>query len=517
MTFIKGKSGNPKGRPSKRSSDTESRAVQAVARMDMGWTNIATAMGTHLDKVGQSFYRPSIVGDVEALGLWRSEGVCRRVIEAKPKQAFRRGFTLKMQDKALTEDAMSDLEELGVSEMFIHAACMENAAGGSAIFAVTNDTGALSEPLNYNAVDLTAMHLLEPRELVPVAFYNDLRDPKWGKPETYRFMPLNGGSTVRAMVEVIHESRLIVFPGVKISRQTLPGQRWGWGDSALTGVYEAIQHLGNARGSAAHLLTDFAQGVLKLHDLGELLKEEGGEAAVMRRLQILDTMRSTMRSMVIDGQDDFSRTTTPVGGLADLLQQFCLFVAAVTGIPVTVLLGQAPAGLNATGDTDVRNWYDEVDAWRQHHIKCRLEQLIRLYFLSPDSATGGVEPDVWSVEFYPMWAPTDAEEAARRKTVAETDQIYEAMGAATNTDVAESRWKGDSYSSEMVIDWAARDAQKKVEEEMAQEARDRAEAVTASMSPEMQAQQARVAGGEPIPPNEPPPPVDELAKAKENA
>jgi len=31
-------------------------------------------------------------------------------------------------------------------------------------------------------------------------------------------------------------------------------------------------------------------------------------------------------------------------------------------IPMTRLLGQSPAGMNATGDGDMRNYYDRIEA-----------------------------------------------------------------------------------------------------------------------------------------------------------
>ena len=46
-------------------------------------------------------------------------------------------------------------------------------------------------------------------------------------------------------------------------------------------------------------------------------------------------------------------------GVTEVMDRMINMVAAVSGIPVTVLMGQAPAGLNATtSESDIRSWYD---------------------------------------------------------------------------------------------------------------------------------------------------------------
>lgn len=510
MTFKKGESGNPAGRPPKSMAAALATASASVERFD-GWMNILTALGTNRDKRTHAFYAPDIVTDIEAMNLWRSEDMCKRVIESVPNEAFRRGVKISCQDKDLAEQIHGGLEELMATETFVRACMYENALGGSAIFPVTNDVGDLDTPLAVESITkLSALHLLEPRELWTTSYYTDIRSPKFGMPETYQLVPLGAQAAYSAFSTVIHESRLIVFPGRRISRQMQPGQRAGWGDSILSGVYSVIRDFGGAWGSTANLLEDFAQGVIKLAGYADLMKDAEGEAIVRRRLAMLDMMRSSLRSMVIDKEDDFQRTSTPVGGLEGLLQQFALRISAAANMPVTVMFGMAPAGLNATGDNDIRGWYDQVAARREHHYKPRLEQLIRLYMLSKDGACGGVEPEMWSTEFPPMWEPTEREIADTRLVIAQTDQIYFNIEAASSDDIAKSRWEGDTFSAEMNIDWTER----KKQQELDAKKEDLAAVAALNM-------QAAIASGQapkPLPPGSDPrnqpPPDDSVAPPK---
>ena len=52
---------------------------------------------------------------------------------------------------------------------------------------------------------------------------------------------------------------------------------------------------------------------------------------------------------------------------------------------------------------------------------------------------------------------TETETAAYRKTIAETDQIYISNGVLDPAEVAASRFGGDMYSPETVIDLEARE------------------------------------------------------------
>ena len=418
--------------------------------------NLATAMGTRRDKRTHGFYEADIVTDIEAIQLWRSDYLSRVVIEARPDDAFRRGVGIKMDDVALVKEIIDDLQALKMLEIFRHACHVENACGGCGILPILNDVGDFSEPLNPASITkMTAIHTFEPRELIPATWYSDLSNPKYGKPETYRLQPLtNGFVTTSALQQVIHETRMVILPGRRITRLIQPGQRLGWGDSVLSGVYQVIRDFGHTWGSIAAIIDNFAQGVLKLKDYAELMQDDQGEAIVQRRLQNMDMMTSSLRSLAMDKDDDFSRIVTSVAGLADLASENLFVVCAAAQMPASRLFGMAPKGLNATGEGDLTNWYDGVDSWRVNTITSPLEQLIEMYMLGKDSATGGEIPDEWCIEYPSLEEPTDKEEADRRFVVAQTDKIYAIdIGAVPPETIATSRWKSGFYSAEMTVDW----------------------------------------------------------------
>src|SRR6185436_1874905 len=187
----------------------------------------------------------------------------------------------------------------------------------------------------------------------------------------------------------IHESRLIIFPGIRVTREELIGVEQGWGDNKLTRVRDVLNDFELTFGSAANLLQDFSQAVLKLDGLAEILGADGS-AEASNRLSEMNRWRSVLRAIVLDGKDTFTRETTSLAGYPNIMDRFMFRLAATAEMPVSKLMGMAPAGLNATGESDADNWNMVVDNDRAH-IKPMLERLIKLFMLAKNSPTKGKE------------------------------------------------------------------------------------------------------------------------------
>ena len=86
---------------------------------------------------------------------------------------------------------------------------------------------------------------------------------------------------------------------------------------------------------------------------------------------------------------------------------------------MTRLLGQSPAGLSATGDSDTRNYYDMISARQEIDLRPQLERLDRLILRS-----AGVDPAALTFEFRPLWQMDAAAKATIALQKAQATQIY---------------------------------------------------------------------------------------------
>jgi len=422
-----------------------------------GWENLVTGLGTVRDKRTASAFYSCAVDDATARDMWRAEPIAARVIELIPKEMFRQGFSVAVKDEGAGREVSEAIDEylkrLDALRVFRLAKSMERAYGGAAILPATNDLqSSLASPLRPDqSVSVKALQVFEPRELQAERYYTDPRNPKFRKPELYRLNPINPGGLATASNVLIHESRLIIFPGIRVSAEQPTGTFQGWGDSILTRVATTLRDFGSSMDSVAHLVQDASQAVYKIQGLAAAMAGDD-EDIIKTRMEQLELCRSVLRGFMLDAEhEDFERKGTTFTDIPAVIDRLANFLAAATDIPVTILMGQAPAGLNATGDADTRFFYDRVSA-AQDDLTPLIEQLVRLIFLSADGPTRGKEPKKWSVEWTPLWQPSEKEVVETRAMQSEIDERYFNMGALSATEIRQSRFGGDAYSLETTID-----------------------------------------------------------------
>lgn len=427
------------------------------------WANVLNGIGVKgRDRRRETAIEVDTVTNEEARDMWRTDFLARACIEKLPQEAFREGFTIKITDgdgtsnKEVAEDVQTKIEELGLTPKFVKATQFERAYGGGALMPVLNDQqGSMATRLIPERIaTVKAIHVFEPRELQPMTWYSELTDEKYRMPKTYRLQPLGGNGVATGGGIEVHESRLIVFPGVRVSNDWTVAELPGWGDNALTIAKQTLADFGLSIGSVATMLDQFSQGVLKLDGLAEMLGVDNGKR-VRDRLAAMDMAKSVLRTLVIDKNDEYTREDVSFTGVPDSLRTMMYIVAAALDVPVALLFGMEPAGMNATGAFDIRSFYDRVHSVRVSRYQHPLEQLIRFIMLAKDGPTGGVEPEQWSVEWRPLWQMTDKEREETRKIRTENDVAIIDAGIATADEIREQRYGGDTYSYELQLSGAA--------------------------------------------------------------
>ena len=425
--------------------------------------------------------------------IWRGSDMGARIVETIPDEMVREGFELHIQTdapatradaafamppaapvappgvinrpdqepKQQAEALLAQMDELEVSEKMREALCYERAYGGAGILVGADDGQTLDKPLNLKSIkSIKWLNVLTPRELIPLRWYGDPAAPKYGEVELYRFQregDITAGSLLASSLAV-HESRLILFRGIMTSRlQVRSNVAPGWGDSVLVRCNRILSDFDSSWASASILLQDFAPSVFKMDGLADLIANDE-DGVVVRRALAIEMSRSTARAVMIDKEEEYARQTTPITGLDAMLEKFCLRLAAAADMPVALLMGQAPAGMNATGASDIRFFYDRIKSRQKSKLLPALNRLTRLLMVAKEGPLKGVEPKNWSIEFNPLWQLTDLEQADLRLKQAQVDKIEIDAGVATPEEIAASRHGGDAWSAKTVLDFGGREA-----------------------------------------------------------
>lgn len=418
-----------------------------IARAD-SWINPLTSFGTSRDRTtGAYFQIDAAIPDDELAGLFHGDDMARKIVSIVPREALRQGFKLTGEDTEGVKKVGDKAKALDVRNKVIEGWTWGRCLGGSLLL-IGADDGAedVTLPLNEETIrSLTFLTVYDKRRAFPSRYYETKGHPKFGQPEVYTLNGIEGGTSF------VHESRCIVFRGAMTGdRERRQMQSWDY--SVLQHCYKALRQFHANTNAAELLITDASQSVFKMRGLIAALASPGGKANLETRAALLDSTRSIARSVMIDaeGGEEYTKIPTQFAGVADMLDRSANRLAAASEIPVTILMGQAPAGLAATGDADVRTFYDRIRSEQENTVRPHLEKLIRLIRKAERVASPV------GLAFEPLWQESPKERAERRKLVADADAIYIDREVYTPDECAESRFGGEAWSDETKLDLSLR-------------------------------------------------------------
>jgi phage-related protein (TIGR01555 family) len=438
-----------------------------------GWVNVLTGLG-QLNKDKRESALPTIdLMSYEALAtLYRASDLAARICDLPAEDMMREGFDVRIPDNEEgAEEIGAYLDGLGAEAALEQALKYRRVYGGAAILIGANDgVSDLSLPLNEAGIrSIDYLNVFDPFEARITEYQENPAKKDFGRPTMYQLNPHVMGAGL-VPLQKIHASRILQFQGPLANRRQLRsapnGINQGWGDSVLVRVAKEIRDYDQAWGGVSHLMTDLAQAVYMIAGLANALLADK-DKTIKKRMQIINMSRSMLGAVLLDKDgESFERKGTPMSGVAEVLREKMNRLAAAAGIPTVVLFGISPGGMNATGESDMQVWYDKVRAAQRRHLKPQTEDLIRLVMLAKDGPTSGVEPDNYSIQFRPLWQMSDTEKAEVRNKNAQTDQLYLNMGVASTSDIAESRFGGDEYGMDLLVDMTELEAREAQSEEL---------------------------------------------------
>lgn len=443
------------------------------------WKNALTGLGNALrDKTLSTFLvGSSRLSDDQTECLYHDNDMAARIVEALPEDALRRGYKVTVdgdEESDIPKQAEDYEENLDFRKQFKQAAIWGRCYGGAVLYLGINDGRPEDQPVNEESIrSIDFVTLLTKREIEPWQYYLDpLKDKKFGKPKTYRIIQVPvAGHTVDqvkaqelANVE-IHESRLLRFDGARTSARRAQHNS-GWNESVLQKVHEVLRNFDIGWHAATILIQEASQGVFALEGLVDMV--QGGDKETLNtRMELVDMSRSVARAILLDAdKESFQRVNYNFAGLPDTLRVFMMRLSGAARMPLTKLMGQSPQGLNSSGEVETRNWYDEVETYREEELHGPLVRWHRLMFAAQDFPGDAPEAG-WAVVFSKLWQLTDKEQAELEKTVAERDKIYIDAQVVLPEEIAIARFKPGGFDMETQIDTTARESMLKAEIELA--------------------------------------------------
>ena len=383
--------------------------------------------------------RPSLpvwLSDGELAAVYATGGIGRRIVQAPAIDAVRSGWRVDTEGE---RDVAREIDaRLELAERLAYGYAMARLYGGAILLLVTDDDADLEVPLAPGAHELRAVHVVTGPEIRPVAWDTDPASPRWLLPSVWLVSPIRPG--VSAPSIRVHASRAVYLSGLSLS-PTQDAPRLGLDLSAVDAYWPALRDLELAQASATVLGIELSTPWLRI-GAGKTALAGADADAVRDALALFQRSRSVLGLSVLSGDDELGRDNASLSGIRDLLVAGYERIASVEGIPLTVLIGQPPAGLSTDDASGRATYHRTISGIRVDVLTPALRQIY-------DVALGS-DPEraiVWT----PLDAPTSLEIAQIDSALAGRDAALVTAGIVT-AEEARARYAGAEVVPYPVLD-----------------------------------------------------------------
>lgn len=247
--------------------------------------------------------------------------------------------------------------------------------------------------------------------------------PHLGLPKYYRIQ--TNSPALRG--KSVHYTRVALrHVGIKLPYQQRLTENL-WGESVLERLYDRMVSFDSASMGLAQLVHKSFLRTLSVKGLREIVSS-GGPAMVglvayvdmMRRFQGVEGM-----TMVdLDDKFEVQANASVTAGYSDAINQLGQQLSGALQIPLVRLFGQSPAGLNSSGESDLRTYYDYIKQMQEQDLHGGVTAVYRLHAASEGIAL----PDNFHIGFRSLWQMNDTDKSTVAKST--TEAVTTAMDAA---------------------------------------------------------------------------------------
>jgi phage-related protein (TIGR01555 family) len=400
------------------------------ARSD-GWANALIGLGKRgSDKTMSTEYGElTYFTDIELSNLYMSEGLGKKIVDTYPKDAIRQWISIDNDEDGKIQ---AELKRLKAPQIFKKALSWARLYRGSLIVIVEKGVSDLKKPMTNTPKEIESLRVYSAARIT-VSSADIVTDPKSPYFEEIEFFRIRAKSQAEIKV---HASRCLIFKGEESPDETGIDFKYEyWGIPVMMNIIDRLKNFGSVESSIVNLLLEFNVGKFTLANLAQMLSQNDADSMnlIMNRIDVINASKSIINSVLLGDGESYERDSANVSGVDALMDRLMITLAAVANYPVTKLFGRSPAGQNSTGESDIRNYYDEVRSYQETQIESNLQRLVNLigsFYKIPDTV----------IEFNPLWQPTRKEQVETEKIEAETAEIYMRNQVVTPDEIRDTHF-----------------------------------------------------------------------------
>jgi uncharacterized protein len=394
------------------------------------------------DKVTAQRFVLNLLDPEQLHNAYRGDWVARKVCDIPPFDACRAWREWQAEQDQIEKIEKAE-REYGLQRKLMWALSKARLYGGAALI-MGIEGQKFEDELDLEGVgkgDLKFVHAVTKWQIAAGPLMRDVTSPWFGEP-TYYFrsnVPVPDPPASEKLEQsslgyqpgeqiYIHPSRVVRLIGLDYPDwEQGPDQ---WGDSCLQPVLDAISNSGLVSSSIAAMISEAKLDVIKVPGLLEMLSTTEGSQKVFDRFSQANVAKSVVNATLIDTAEEWERMQLSFSGMDAVMAMYLNIVSGAADIPATRLIGRSPAGENATGESDMRNYYDRLQADQKVRIQPALSRLDEVLLRS---VFGDRDEDIY-YEWSPLWQMDEEQKAAVALAKAQAHKI-DVDAALINPDV----------------------------------------------------------------------------------
>lgn len=228
--------------------------------------------------------------------------------------------------------------------------------------------------------------------------------PHLGLPEYYRVVA--DAPAMRG--QRIHYTRCVRLEGVRLPYWQRVMENL-WGLSVFERIYDRMIAFDSATVGASQLVYKSFIRTYKIDGLHEAATAAGDAlTGIAKRVEIMRKFQGIEGMTLLDKEDDFAaHESSGFTGIADILIHFAEQLSGALQIPLVRLLGQSPAGLNSSGESDLRTYYDNILQRQERDLREGVNLILRVLAQSLSIKL----PEEFNFNFVPLWQLSEVEKS----------------------------------------------------------------------------------------------------------
>lgn len=389
-----------------------------------GFANLTARMGMGANNVlsdGMYIFNLLTKNRIQLEAMYRGSWIVGNVVDCVAEDMTRAGVTIKGEDDPeKIQQMQASMTRLGIWGALLETIKWGRLYGG-ALAVIIIDGQDTSTPLDMKTIgkdQFRGLKVYDRWGLQPAvndviqegmdaglpAYYTVVSDPNSGKVTNQR----------------IHHSRVIRQIGIQLPVwQAIVEQHWG--ESVIERLHDRLVSFDTATSGAANLINRAHLRTVGIEKLREILAAGGkAEENLLTMFHHMRMLQTNEGITLLDKEDQFQAHSYTFSGLSDMVLQFGQQISGASGIPLVRLFGQSPSGLNSTGESDLRMYYDNILAQQESRLREGVMRVLRVLHMSK---FGQPAPENFDFDFVPLWQTSQKEKADIAKVVADTVKV----------------------------------------------------------------------------------------------